>query len=83
MTVLAEAPVPVSVTVIVSLPSVFRSLRSSMEICALPKALTTVVPASAPPTTSSALTPLTVKLSTVPAGTLVVSTLKMAVCPSS
>ncbi len=81
MTVI-EADAPPAVKVSVSAPSVKTSAASATVIVACPLVFTTALPLNAPPTTSAADKPLIVYGTDVPAVTLVVDKVKVAVEPS-
>ncbi len=77
-----EAVAPPAVTVRVSVPSVKLSAAMGTEIVALPVASITALPDSAPPVRSEAETPVMVNGTDVPAATLAVVSVKVAIAPS-
>ena len=77
-----EANCPCAVKVSVSAPSVRPSAARGTGIVAVPLELTTAVPLKAPPVMSAAETPDKVYGTDVPAATLVVVSVNVAVEPS-
>ena len=80
--IVVEADCPCAVTVSVSLPSVVESVTRGTEIVACPLLPTLTDPERLPPVMSEAETPEIEYEIDVPAATLVVESVKVAVDPS-